>query len=403
MFLICSSHQWFQVTWLILHWGRIMETSEGAGEINVEWLIGPCWLCSLTGSGPTARWCEDAPFCLPALHCCFPAEPQWQPYADPGTAAASGDRGYGTWLRQNITPAVPDGLFRGASVPPYSNIELCRDRNLILSCFYRRTQEKSVFLLRPFLSFLPFFHSQLLETFSTLEKWESWKRKVNLSQCHFHELETFVKLQSRKGGKRAKITFHILHEREEEKKPQNECGMCWKYILSKQVAEWKNGSSPHFSREKQLLYFLLSHKTFSPFPRALWSAQSDSPSTCCPCSWSREKEAKSGSAHDCRAVVKPGRSAAQKCDFPTARVDRGGPVLLPDRGQMGIICMQCKRRCGSIIFWWNAAKSSCPRGTPLAAMSGERAVWHVWDQEPKRQQGRAKGHQASEKGEEMLC
>lgn len=44
---------------------------------------------------------------------------------------------------------------------------------------------------------------------------------MNLSQCHFHELETFVKLQSRKGGKRAKITLHILHEREEEKKKKN--------------------------------------------------------------------------------------------------------------------------------------------------------------------------------------
>lgn len=49
-------------------------TFEGAGEINAERLIGPCCLFAHR-SGPAARGGEATARCLPALPCCFPAEP----------------------------------------------------------------------------------------------------------------------------------------------------------------------------------------------------------------------------------------------------------------------------------------------------------------------------------------
>ncbi|PKU30974.1 hypothetical protein llap_18721 [Limosa lapponica baueri] len=58
---------------------------------------------------------------------------------------------------------------------------------------------------------------------------------------------------------------------------------------------------------------------------------------CCPCPWSKEEEAKSGSAYDGRAVVKPGKSAAQKREFLTAQVDRGGTTFACSvRGIVGV-------------------------------------------------------------------
>lgn len=191
-----------------------METFEGTGEINLEWLL---LVTLLTESGPTARRREDAPSCPPLV-----------------AASLLSPRGSCTriWAQrqQVVTEALRPGQHRTQQSQEARSEGLLSHLIQISSCagtgilsflvFYRWMQEKSVFFLCPFLSFFPFYHSQLLETFSTLEKWQSWKRKVNLSQCHFHELETFVKLQSRKGGERVKITLHILHEREEEKKKE---------------------------------------------------------------------------------------------------------------------------------------------------------------------------------------
>lgn len=158
MFLICSSHQWFQVTWLILHWGRVMETFEGAGEINVEWLIGPCWLCSPSqGQLQADEKMHLSVFQLLLAASLLSPSGSCTLIPDLSTVAASGDRGYGTWPRQNITSAVPDSLFRGAFVPPISNIELWRDGKLIFSWFYTWMQEKSVIFSLPFPFIFPLF------------------------------------------------------------------------------------------------------------------------------------------------------------------------------------------------------------------------------------------------------
>lgn len=51
-----------------------LDTLEGAGAVNVERLISPCCLLAHR-SGPAARGGEAAALCLPALPCCFRAEP----------------------------------------------------------------------------------------------------------------------------------------------------------------------------------------------------------------------------------------------------------------------------------------------------------------------------------------
>lgn len=135
---------------------------------------------------------------------------------------------------------------------------------------------------------------------------------MNLSQCHFRELETFVKLPSRKGGKRAKITLCILQERDTEKKEEPKTSVACEENVSCQN-KWQSGKTDLTKFLKGEAASLFSHKAISPFPRAGWSAQMDNPSPCCPLPWSREEESKSGSAHD--PVVKAGRSAAPNPPF----------------------------------------------------------------------------------------
>lgn len=129
--------------------------------------------------------------------------------ADLGSDAASGDRGCGTWpgqnrtcLKQTSTSAVPGSFFRGAAFP---SSQVCRDMRLVF-----HSPNKPWALLGSFFFFFhfPFLHLQLLETSSALEQ-----RGVNLSQCHFHQLEAFVKSPCRQEGERPKSHFLTLHER----------------------------------------------------------------------------------------------------------------------------------------------------------------------------------------------